>query len=131
MKKTMICLVLAAAFTGLLGCGAAMTALSSGSSIYSGKECEAAEIEVERFFQNFDGCTMEEIHYAGDEAVRAEAESLGMEPDQVIVLESRFTTDGENHKNGLEPDCTYNNYRWVLTRESCESRWQHKDHGYG
>jgi spermidine/putrescine-binding protein len=131
MKKTMICLILAAAFTGLLGCGVAMTALSAGSAIYSGNECEAAEVEVSRYFRNFEGCTMKEIHYAGDEAVKAEAKSLGMEADQVMVLESTFTTDSENHKNGLEPDSTYNNYRWILTRETRDGRWEHKDHGYG
>ena len=131
MKKTMICLILAAAFTGLLGCGVAMTALSTGSAIYSGNECEAAEVEVSRYFRNFEGCTMKEIHYAGAEAVKAEAKSLGMEPDRVMVLESTFTTDSENHRNGLEPDFTYNNYRWILTRETRDGRWEHRDHGYG
>ena len=131
MKKTMICLILAAAFTGLLGCGVAMAAVAPESAIFNGNECEAAEVEVSRYFREFEGCTMKEIHYAGDEAVKAEAEYLGMEPDQVIVLESTFTTDGENHENGLEPDFTYNNYRWILTRETRGSRWQHRDHGYG
>ena len=64
-------------------------------------------------------------------AFKAEAEARGYPNDLIIVLESTFTTDGENHMNGLEPSHTYENYRWVFTRDFHGGMWNHLDHGYG
>ena len=48
------------------------------------------------------------------------------EKSRAIVL----ITDGENHENGLEPNNTYEDYKWILTRNSSAELWEHKDHGY-
>ena len=73
---------------------------------------------------------MSEIHYAGDDAVKAEAETRGMNVDQVMVLKCTFTTDGEDHKNGLEPNYTYEDFSWTLTRVFKDDMWTVEDHGY-
>ena len=50
--------------------------------------------------------------------MKAVVESQDLAPEQVMVLVSTFTTDSENHENGLEPNNTYEDYKWILTRNS-------------
>jgi hypothetical protein len=79
----------------------------------------------------FEGCTLKKIGYAGDAAVKSEAEARGLAPEEVIVLTSTFETDGENHNNGLNPNYTYKDYTWTLTRHTSAGLWEVTDHGYG
>ena len=81
--------------------------------------------------RTFEGCTMKKIGYAGDAAVKAEADARGLAPEEVIVLTSTFETDGENHNNGLNPNYTYKDYTWTLTRHTSAGLWEVTDHGYG
>lgn len=74
---------------------------------------------------------MKKIGYAGDAAVKTEAEARGLAPEEVIVLTSTFETDGENHNNGLNPSYTYKDYTWTLTRHTSAGLWEVTDHGYG
>ena len=63
-------------------------------------------------------------------AVKEEADRRGMSCDQVMVLKSTFKTDGEDHKSSLEPNSTYEDYSWILTRTFHEDQWTVEDHGY-
>jgi len=63
--------------------------------------------------------------------VKAEADARGLAPEEVIVLTSTFETDGENHNNGLNPNYTYEDYTWTLTRDTSAGLWEVTDHGYG
>ena len=92
---------------------------------------EAAVQEVMTYFSSFEGCTLKKIGYAGDAAVKAEADARGLAPEEVIVLTSTFETDGENHNNGLNPNYTYEDYTWTLTRDTTAGLWEVTDHGYG
>ena len=130
MKK-LLCLVLALSILCLAGCGSAVKVGAFKSVIFNDDEFQEAVNELLAYFKNFEGCTMTEINYAGDDAVRAEAEARGLPNEFVMVMESTFTTDGENHKNGLEPNYTYENYRWTFTRDFTGGPWSHADHGYG
>ena len=46
------------------------------------------------------------------------ADARGLAPEQIIVLTSAFETDGTSREDGLEPNKTYEDYRWILTRET-------------
>ena len=132
MKKIFIGILIAVAVLCLAACGGSSVKIGSFSSaIFNNDDYDAAVQEVFSYFGSFEGCTMTEIGYAGDDAVRAEAEVRGLAPEQVIVLTSTFTTDSEDHQNGLEPDHTYEDYKWILTRGSSAEPWNHEDHGYG
>lgn len=130
MKKFIICVMLLVTVVCFAGCGSAIKVESFKSKYYDTEEYQAAVDEVMSYFTGFEGCEMSEIRYAGDEAVKAEAETRGMDCDHVMVLKCTFTTDGENHENGLEPDYTYEDYGWILTRELKDGMWTVEDHGY-
>jgi len=130
MKKFIICVMLLVTVVCFAGCGSAIKVESFKSKYYDTEEYQAAVDEVMSYFTGFEGCEMSEIRYAGDEAVKAEAETRGMDCDHVMVLKCTFTTDGENHENGLEPDYTYEDYGWILTREFKDGMWTVEDHGY-
>ena len=132
MKKLIIGMMLTIAVLCLAACGGSSVKVGSFSSlIFDSDEYDDAVQEVFTYFDSFEGCTMTEIGYAGDDAVRAEAKARGLAPEQVMVLTSTFTTDSEDHQNGLEPDHTYEDYKWILTRNTSAEPWNHEDHGYG
>ncbi len=130
MKKTIACIVLLGLLLSLSACSGAVSIGPFSSLIFNADDYEAATQEVMNYFKNFEGCTLKKIDYAGDDAVRAEAEARGLAPEQVMVLTSAFTTDGTDRHNGLEPNHTYENYKWILTRASTVDLWEHTDHGY-
>ena len=132
MKKLIIGVMLTIAVLCLAACGGSSVKVGSFSSlIFDSDEYDDAVQEVFTYFDSFEGCTMTEIGYAGDDAVRAEAKARGLAPEQVMVLTSTFTTDSEDHQNGLEPDHTYEDFKWILTRNTSAEPWNHEDHGYG
>ena len=128
--RTLVCAVLVLSVICLAGCGSTVSVGSFSSLFFNADEYDEAVQTVFTVFGEFKGCTMKEIHYAGDKAVRAEAEARGLPVERIMVLESTFTTDGENHENGLEPNHTYENFRWILTRDLRGNPWYHLDHGY-
>ena len=101
------------------------------SEIYTDKEVEFAINEILRYFKkNFDGCTLREITYAGDEKTQAHAEwAERHNADDVIVLTSTFDVDSSGGDGSLNPDSTYNRWMWILVRDG-NGRWKHVDHGY-
>ena len=132
MKKLIIGMMLTIAVLCLAACGGSSIKVGSFSSlIFDSGEYDVAVQEVFTYFDSFEGCTMTEIGYAGDDAVRAEAKARGLAPEQVMVLTSTFTTDSKDQQNGLEPDHTYEDYKWILTRNTSAEPWNHEDHGYG
>ena len=131
MKRivSITCLLLVVLF--LVGCSGGVSVGGFSSKYMNSNDYEAAVQEVMTYFSSFEGCTMKKIGYAGDAAVKTEAEALGLAPEEVIVLTSTFETDGENHNNGLNPNYTYKDYTWTLTRHTSAGLWEVTDHGYG
>ena len=123
------CLLLVVLF--LVGCSGGVSVGGFSSKYMNSDDYEAAVQEVMTYFSSFEGCTMKKIGYAGDAAVKAEADARGLAPEEVIVLTSTFETDGENHNNGLNPNYTYEDYTWTLTRDTTAGLWEVTDHGYG
>ena len=131
MKRIAAFFVLLVVLFGLAGCGDAVSVGGFSSKYMNNDDYEAAVQEVMTYFSSFEGCTMKKIGYAGDAAVKAEADARGLAPEEVIVLTSTFETDGENHNNGLNPNYTYKDYTWTLTRHTSAGLWEVTDHGYG
>ena len=131
MKRIAAFFVLLVVLFGLAGCGDAVSVGGFSSKYMNNDDYEAAVQEVMTYFSSFEGCTMKKIGYAGDAAVKTEAEARGLAPEEVIVLTSTFETDGENHNNGLNPNYTYKDYTWTLTRPTSAGLWEVTDHGYG
>lgn len=131
MKKTIVCILLALCMLSLTACGSKVEIGPLQSEIFSADEYSDAVDAALRYFGGFEGCTMRQIGYAGDDTVRAEAEMRELAPEQVIVLSSTFVTDKVDHRNGLEPNSTYEGYSWILVRETKGGAWEHRDHGYG
>ena len=119
----------------LFGCGKIggdMRVKGISSEIYTDEDYLAAVQAVIAGFRNFQGCTLEEISYAGDETVRKEQDYiLGFgDYDEGIVLLSTFTVDKNGGDGSLEPNGTYKNWGWYLARKSA-GEWEIVTCGYG
>lgn len=100
------------------------------SDIHSQEDYREAVAAALEYFNNFEGCYMSEIKYAGDEETKAEAEYQKCDPKDVIVLVSTFETGDNGGDGSLEPNKTYSDYKWIIIRDE-DGTWKHKDHGYG
>ena len=127
----------------LLLCAALLTACGGGdisevgrqmgeSERYSKAEISWAMDQVEDHFRNeFDGCKLLDLRY-DEEKTRAEAEVWAQQygADEAIVLYSDFEVDSSGGDGSLNPDSTYRNWKWILTR-SGNGAWELKTWGYG
>lgn len=100
------------------------------SQLYSEEEINSAMTVVLDFFgKEFDGCIMTEIRYEEEkyaERQRLESEDYGRE---VIILLTDFDVDSSGGDGSLNPNSTYRNYQWTLTRTLFG--WELQDWGYG
>lgn len=137
MKKTGIC---AAVLLTMLLCACGKSGGNVGnveiieveSNLYTADDIDAAiETIITLFDREWEGCTLNEIYYAGDakNAAYQHVREDGTDADEVIVLLSSFDVDGSGGDGSLNPDSTYENWNWILTRES-GGEWKHIDHGY-
>ena len=132
MKKQAVFAAVLLAFLFLLhGCGKAVTVGPFSSLYFSENDYESAVQEVMTAFKSYEGCTMNRIDYAGDDAVNEEASLRGLAPECVMVLTCTFTTDGDDHGTVFEPNQTYKDYKWTLTRSTPDDPvWMILDRGY-
>ena len=101
------------------------------SEIYTQEDYEEACGVVFDYFKGFSGCNMTEVKYAGDDSkdsMEEWAKEYGV--DEVIILESEFTTNSKGGDGSLDPNDTYTGWQWILARDK-GGKWKHKDHGYG
>jgi|GEM_PF-780669 len=54
----------------------------------------------------------------------------GVDPKNVLIVLSSFTTSGETHLSTLNPNATYEGYQWVLIRDHKDEPWRIDDQGY-
>ncbi len=91
------------------------------SKLYSDDEINSAIKVAEDYFKKeFGGCTLTKITYAGDN---------GYDYDKVIVLVSSFDTDSFGGDGSLNPNSTYDNWKWIMGKKQ-GGKWEHIDHGY-
>ena len=134
MKKIKVLLSLVLCLVLLTACGGGdvrnVKRIPGESQLYSEGEINSAMNVVLDFFQKeFDGCTMTEIRYEEQkyaERQRLESEDYGRE---VIILLTDFDVDSSGGDGSLNPNSTYRNYQWTLTRTLFG--WELQDWGYG
>lgn len=134
--KQKLCLVIAVVSAMILcACGKGedshINVIACKSDIYTEDDIEAAISVTEEYFEeNFKGCTLTEIGYAGDDVSAAYQDWADRhEADEVIVLLSSFDVDSSGGDGSLNPNSTYDNWNWILVR-TAGGKWQHVDHGY-
>ena len=134
MKK-LIALVLAlVCVSGLVACGGNIKNViitDYSSEIYSDAEIESAiNVAIDYFEKEFEGCTLTEITYLGDDKLADWQEFADRNnATDVIVLVSSFDVDASGGDGSLNPNSTYTNWKWILVRTN-GGKWKHVDHGY-
>lgn len=135
MKK-LLCL-LCLLFLVLSGCGgggnASQVQVIIGESVLftEGEIEDAMEVAMNNFRREFDGCTMTKIEYIESKSQAAAAEwARTYGADEGIVLYSSFDVDASGGDGSLNPNSTYNNWQWILTRNEGEN-WVLRTWGYG
>ncbi|HAD55659.1 MULTISPECIES: hypothetical protein [Clostridia] len=101
------------------------------SEIYSDSDIEAAFQTVKDYFGNeFDGCTLTKLSYPGDTYADEFYEwAEQYDADEAIVILSSFDVDSSGGDGSLNPDSTYDDWKWILIRND-SGNWEHVDHGY-
>lgn len=101
------------------------------SEIYADAEIESAiDVAINYFEKNFEGCTLTEITYLGDDKLDDWQEFADRNnAEDVIVLVSTFEVDASGGDGSLNPNSTYANWKWILVRTD-GGKWTHVDHGY-
>ena len=81
-----------------------------------------------RFRLGFRGCSLLEMTYDEEfSAARSEEWAAQYGAEEAIVLTSSFEV-GENGPVTLNPNSTYRNWQWILTRSG--GIWKLRDYGY-
>ena len=97
------------------------------SNMYSENDIDCAIEIIKSEFENWNGCTLTLLYYAGDDISTQEAEKRGA---PTIVLLSEFATGNLDGNDGLNSNETYRNWSWILIKDE-NGQWKHIDHGYG
>lgn len=118
----------------LSACGGNISDVSTQrieSELYSQDDINGAvDIIKKEFKSDWKGCSLTEIRYAGDEITKEHQEwSERNNADEVIVLLSSFDVDSSGGDGSLNPNSTYDDWKWILVRLN-GGQWKHVDHGY-
>lgn len=102
------------------------------SILYTDEEImDAIAVTEDYFSKEFQGCTLREITYMGDNHQDEFVEwAKACEAEEVIVLVSTFDVDVSGGDGSLNPNDTYEDWEWVLVRNE-DGTWRHVTHGYG
>lgn len=109
-------LLLTALLLLLTGCSQTFVNIGAKSEIYTEEEInEAFDVVLREFRREFEGCTLIEMGYAGDETRSEQKEwAAQYKADECIILVCSFETDGR--AGPLNPNSVYENYEFILTR---------------
>ena len=134
MKKFLAVVLVLVGMLGLVACGGNtknVKITDYSSEIYTDAEIDSAiDVAIDYFEKYFDGCTLPEITYWGDDELDDFQEFAERNnADDVIVLISDFEVDASGGDGSLEPNSTYTDWNWILVRTD-GGQWEHVDHGY-
>ena len=134
MKKLIAMVLALVCVIGLVACGGNtknVRIIDYSSEMYSDAEIEnAIDVAINYFEKNFEGCTLTEITYLGDDKLDDWQEFAERNnADDVMVLVSSFNVDASGGDGSLNPNSTYTNWKWILVRTN-GGKWEHDDHGY-
>ena len=131
--KILVSVMLCAVLLTACGGGKVRTMPVIGpSELYTDREIgKAMDIVADYFKKEFDGCTLIRLEY-DEAAVRDELMGWADQYDegQAIVLLSDFEVDSSGGDGSLNPNDTYRNWKWILTRTGA-GEWQLRTWGYG
>lgn len=134
MKNAFVFILVIAFLLALCSCGGNVKnveIVDVKSDIFTNRDIASAIRTAVKYFENeFEGCTLKKIQYIGDdekESFYEWAKEYGA--DEAIVLVSTFDVDVSGGDGSLVPGQTYENWQWVLVRDSGGS-WRHVTHGY-
>ena len=134
MKRFWLMFCLLALFLSACGGGNAseVQVITGESEIFTEREIEdAMEVAMNHFRREFDGCTMTKIEYNESQSRGAAAEwAQYYGADEGIVLYSSFDVAASGGDGSFNPNSTYSNWQWVLTRNKGEN-WVLRTWGYG
>lgn len=136
MKRLTVAIALIFLLATILGgCGGGsvnnVNRIIGGSQIYKTDEIEAAmDTVVEYFRDEFAGCTLTELRYQEDSQKESDEWAEQYQAEEAIVLYSTFQVDSSGGDGSLEPNSTYANWKWVLTRSN-GGNWTLQTWGYG
>ena len=101
------------------------------SEIYSQQDIsDAIDTVKSTFAEEWSGCTLNEISYAGDKYSKKYQEFADRnEADEVIVFLSSFYVAESCEIGALNKDYTYENFNWILVRNAGDN-WKLVDWGY-
>ena len=105
--------------------------ISMESEIYSTEEINnAIDVILEEFEENYNGCSLLEIEYIGDENNDVYRDwAIRNNKSEVIVFISNFKVDSNGGNGVLNPNNEYDGYNWILARNENEN-WKYVDGGY-
>lgn len=136
MRKLSVILSVVLILAMLCACGggnASQVQMITGESeVFTQREIEdAMEAAMDHFRKEFDGCTMTKIEY-DESKIEADAIEWAQQygADEAIVLYSSFDVDASGGDGSLNPNSTYNNWQWILTRDE-GGKWVLRTWGYG
>ena len=134
MKKiiaAVLCFITVFSFAGCGGKTSEIKTHNVESELYSQEEIAAAVETIKKEFKsNWNGCTLKEIYYAGDDSSEEHQDWADRNnADEAIVLLSSFYVDPDGGDGSLNTDYTYENWNWILVRTN-DGEWVHVDHGY-
>ena len=133
MKNAFVFILVVAFLLSLCSCGGNIKnvqIVDVDSEIFTSRDIALAIKTAMKYFESeFDGCTLKEIKYIGDEEKKSFYEwAKQYGADEAIVIVSTFDViscdDGS-----LEAGKTYDNWQWVLVRDN-GGKWRHVTHGY-
>ncbi|MCH5197306.1 MAG: hypothetical protein J1E34_00230 [Oscillospiraceae bacterium] len=134
MKNAFVFIIVIAFLLSLCSCGGNVKnveIIAVESDLFSKRDIASATRTAVKYFEDeFEGCTLKKIQYIGDdeaESFKEWANQYGA--DEAIVLVSTFYVELSGSDGSLEPGQTYENWQWVLVRNSGGS-WRHVTHGY-
>ncbi len=102
------------------------------SGKYSPEDIRSAIDTVIGGFYDWNGCTLKEIYYAGDDIVAMESRedyASRYQADEVIELFSSFDVGEVDEPSAWNENSTYDGWNWILVRNK-GGRWRIVDFGY-
>lgn len=133
MKKLICVFAAVVMLISLCGCSGDVSDVKTHmvkSAIFNQNDIDEGIAGIKREFRRkWQGCTLKELYYAGDEMSQVCNFTYSPKKDNVMVLMSSFDVDSSGCGGTLTANSTYENWKWVLVRND-SGRWCYVDHGY-
>jgi hypothetical protein len=109
--------------------------LAADDGICTEADLRDAVSVVRKEFRGFDGCVMQSLRYSAEQTqqerdtlAQTGHSPLGDDFDEVIVLESDFTTS-KAFSSIVYQGCAQQGFQWIVTRQN-SGEWELKTAGY-